>query len=150
MCFYCIGQNDATDFQLEHCSCTRKLITQNENQSYNLNSVESLNQNSNEELSLNFEYSGNTFLIYFLHIYMLFLCTFKVISYFWKRQKKSVNLLKCKISSDRTGIRFHETTCGRDAVLRGPGQMVVGFSFYRNINSDKDKTKGRPTLVCLD
>ena len=33
-------------------------------------------------------------------------------------------------------IFFNQTTCGKDAFQRGPGQKIVGFSFYGDINSD--------------
>ena len=36
-----------------------------------------------------------------------------------------------------------------DAFHRGPGQMVVGFSFYGDINGDENKKKGNLFNVSL-
>jgi hypothetical protein len=33
-------------------------------------------------------------------------------------------------------LLLNKTTCGMDAFRRGPGQKIVGFSFYGDINSD--------------
>ena len=39
-------------------------------------------------------------------------------------------------------IPFNATTCSKDAFMRGSGQKVVGFSFYGDINTPKNKKKG--------
>ena len=41
-----------------------------------------------------------------------------------------------------TEIQFNSTTCSKDAFMRGAGQKVVGFSFYGDINTPKNKKKG--------
>ena len=40
-------------------------------------------------------------------------------------------------------IPFNATTCSKDAFMRGSGQKVVGFSFYGDINTPKNKKKGK-------
>jgi len=37
--------------------------------------------------------------------------------------------------------KYTRTTCGRSAYMRGPGQKVVGFSFYGDPNTPKHKAK---------
>ena len=39
-------------------------------------------------------------------------------------------------------VLFNATTCNTDAYLRGPGQKVVAYSFYGDMNSTKSKKKG--------
>ena len=52
------------------------------------------------------------------------------------------------VSTEGVPFSFTDTTCGRDAFLRGPGQKVVGFSFYNYPNAGfwhswwKNKRKG--------
>ena len=36
-----------------------------------------------------------------------------------------------------------------DAFHRGPGQMVVGFSFYGDINGDENKKKGKGWIYSM-
>ena len=40
------------------------------------------------------------------------------------------------VTPNPEGLLLNETTCGIDAFHRGPGQKIVGFSFYGDINSD--------------
>jgi len=53
-----------------------------------------------------------------------------------------------KVVVDKNGnerirdIPFNATTCSKDAFMRGSGQKVVGFSFYGDINTPKNKKKG--------
>ena len=37
---------------------------------------------------------------------------------------------------------FNETTCGPDSFQRGPGQKIVGFSFYGDVNSQLSIDRG--------
>ena len=48
-----------------------------------------------------------------------------------------------------TAILFNETTCSKDAFIRGSGQMVVGFSFFRDINAARLKHDERGTQIIL-
>ena len=41
-----------------------------------------------------------------------------------------------------TDILFNETTCSNDSFMRGPGQNVVGFCLYGDINTPEHKTRG--------
>ena len=45
------------------------------------------------------------------------------------------------ISTDGAKYTFSHTTCSSDAFERGPGQKVVGFSFYGTPSSTNDKDK---------
>ena len=40
------------------------------------------------------------------------------------------------VNPNPSGLLLNETTCGINAFHRGPGQKIVGFSFYGDINSD--------------
>ena len=58
-------------------------------------------------------------------------------------KKKMTTTCRSLPASAKTGnVSFEATTCGKDAFLRGPGQKVVGFSFYGDINSNKSIEKG--------
>jgi len=46
------------------------------------------------------------------------------------------------VNPNPSGLLLNETTCGINAFHRGPGQKIVGFSFYGDINSDYSKKKG--------
>ena len=46
-------------------------------------------------------------------------------------------------------ILFNETTCSKDAFMRGPGQMIVGLSFYGDLNATKSKKKGIGLKSCF-
>jgi hypothetical protein len=40
------------------------------------------------------------------------------------------------VRNNPSDLLLNKTTCGLDAFQRGPGQRIVGFSFYGDINSD--------------
>ena len=57
--------------------------------------------------------------------------------------KKGSELCQCYFcrsvvpASNFADIPFEDTTCGKDAYIRGSGQRIVGFSFYGDVFSEK-------------
>jgi len=49
---------------------------------------------------------------------------------------------RLQFNANPEDLSFNQTTCGKDAFMRGPHQKIVGFSFYGDINSDYSKKKG--------
>ena len=47
---------------------------------------------------------------------------------------------KLLVEKERIGGE-NASTCNRESYMRGPGQKVVGFSFYGNPNSTKGKER---------
>jgi hypothetical protein len=41
------------------------------------------------------------------------------------------------VQNNPPGLLLNKTTCGLDAFRRGPGQKIVGFVFYGDINSNQ-------------
>ena len=46
-------------------------------------------------------------------------------------------------------LYFNQTTCGSDSFYRGPHQKIIGFSFYGDINSDKNKMNNTISILQL-
>ena len=62
-------------------------------------------------------------------------------------------LLGSKTGLGKVGIEFAQTTCGRDAYARGPGQKVVAFTIYGDVHSKQAKRRqyfqGEICFCCL-
>ena len=71
-----------------------------------------------------------------------------VLSYDRSQLQLSIQLERCScprhLSSWDTSYstNYSDTTCGRDAFLRGHGQKVVAFSFYGNSSSPNHLLRG--------